>query len=54
MTSEEKLMTLTAQVIEEILEQEAEVKKEVTTTKETSQKFMEAWRGDTTGLSGSG
>jgi hypothetical protein len=45
--NEEKLTTLTAQVVEEILEQEAEVKKEVVTTKETLQKYMEAWRGET-------
>jgi hypothetical protein len=45
--NEEKLMTLIAKVVEEIFEQEAEVKKEVVTKKETSQKFMEAWRGVT-------
>jgi flagellar biosynthesis/type III secretory pathway protein FliH len=43
--SEEKLMTLTVQVVEEILEKESEVKKEVATTRETLQKFMEAWKG---------
>jgi hypothetical protein len=42
---EYKLMSLTGQVVEEILEQEAEVKKEVATAKETFQKFMEPWRG---------
>jgi molybdopterin synthase catalytic subunit len=45
--NEEKLMTLTAQVVEEILEKEVEVKKEVTTTRETLQNFMEAWKGAT-------
>jgi hypothetical protein len=45
--NEEKITTLTAQVVEEILEQEAEFKKEVVIAKETSKKFMEAWRGTT-------
>jgi hypothetical protein len=45
--SEDKLTIPTVQVIEEILEQEAEVKKEVMKTKETFQKFMKAWRGAT-------
>jgi vacuolar-type H+-ATPase subunit H len=40
-------VTLTTQVIEEILEREAEAKKEVTTAKETLQKFMESWKGAT-------
>jgi flagellin-specific chaperone FliS len=45
--NEEKLMTLTAQVVEDILEKEVQVKKEVTTTRETLQNFMEAWKGMT-------
>jgi len=45
--NEERLTTLTTQVVEEILEQEVEVKKGVATTKVTFQKFMEAWRGTT-------
>jgi hypothetical protein len=34
-------------VVEEILEREVEVKKEVATTRETLQNFMEAWKGMT-------
>ena len=41
----EKFMTLTVQVVEDILEKESKVKKEVATTRETLQKFMEAWKG---------
>jgi vacuolar-type H+-ATPase subunit H len=40
-------MTLNVQVVEEILEQEEDVKKEVATAKETLQNLMEAWRGTT-------
>jgi hypothetical protein len=47
-------MTLTMQVVEEILGKEEEVTKEVATVRETLQNFMEAWRSMTTGLSGSG
>ena len=36
---------MTVQDVEEILEQEEDIKKEFVTTKETSQNFMEAWRG---------
>jgi hypothetical protein len=42
--TEEKLMTLTMQGVEEILGTEEEITKEVVTTKDTSQKFIEAWR----------
>jgi len=43
----EKFMTLTVQVVEDILEKESKVKKEVATTRETLQKFMEVWKGAT-------
>jgi flagellin-specific chaperone FliS len=42
---EENLVMLMTQVIEEILEMEAEAKKEVATARETLQKFMESWKG---------
>jgi hypothetical protein len=45
--NKEKLMTLTVQVVEDILEKESKVKKEVATTRETLQKFMEVWKGAT-------
>jgi flagellin-specific chaperone FliS len=43
--SEENITTLTAQVVENILEKEVEVKKKVSTTRETLQNFKEAWKG---------
>jgi uncharacterized protein YjbJ (UPF0337 family) len=42
--TKEKLTTLTVQGVEEILGTEAKIIKEVATTKDTSQKFIEAWR----------
>jgi hypothetical protein len=45
--SKEKLMTLITSVVEEILEQEGDVKKEVMIKNKTSKMFMEAWRGAT-------
>jgi hypothetical protein len=45
--NEENSMTLIVQVVEDILEKEVEVRKEVTTTRETLQNFMEAWNGTT-------
>jgi len=45
--NEEKLLTMTVQLVEEILENESEVKKKVATVRETLQKFMEAWKGTT-------
>jgi flagellin-specific chaperone FliS len=43
--NEEKLITMTTHVVENFWEKEAKVKKEVTTTRETLQNFMEAWKG---------
>ena len=45
--SEQRIMTLTVYVVEESVEKEVEVKKEVTAIKETLQNFMEAWKGVT-------
>jgi len=45
--NDEKLTTLTTQVVEDILEKEAEVNKEVSIARETLQNFMEVWKGRT-------
>jgi hypothetical protein len=42
--AEEKITTLTAQGVEEIVEIEATILKEVEVAKEASQNFIEAWR----------
>jgi hypothetical protein len=42
--TEEKLMILTTQGLEEILGAKEEIIKDVVTTKDASQNFIEAWR----------
>jgi 6-phosphogluconate dehydrogenase (decarboxylating) len=42
--TEENIMSLTVQGVEEIVETEETIIKEVATAKEASQKFIQAWR----------